>query len=89
MPIYQRHLPHLWRIGQPLFVTFRLYNSLPVGRAFPKDAMTSGKAFVCMDRLLDEYLESPRYLQVTKTLHRLLPMLYIGVRTLNMCSMLG
>ena len=24
--------------------------------------MTSGKAFVCLDRLLDEYRESPRYL---------------------------
>jgi REP element-mobilizing transposase RayT len=62
MPSSQRHLPHLWVIGRPLFVTFRLYDSLPPGREFPKDAMTSGKAFACMDRLLDEYRESPRYL---------------------------
>jgi putative DNA methylase len=64
MPFSQRYLPHFWRIGQPLFITFRLYDSLPAGRAFPKDAMTSGKAFVCMDRILDEYQESPRYLQI-------------------------
>ena len=53
MPFSQRHLPHLWVIGRPLFVTFRLYDSLPPGREFPKDAMTSGKAFACLDRLLD------------------------------------
>jgi REP element-mobilizing transposase RayT len=65
MPFSQRHLPHLWVIGRPLFVTFRLYDSLPPGREFPKDAMTSGKAFLHMDKLLDEYRESPKYLQRT------------------------
>jgi putative transposase len=63
MPFSQRHLPHLWVVGRPLFVTFRLDDSLPPGRDFPKHAMTSGKAFLHMDLLLDEYRESPRYLQ--------------------------
>jgi putative transposase len=49
----QRRLPHFYAIGQPLFVTFRLYGSLPIGREFPEQSLTSGEAFVAMDRLLD------------------------------------
>ena len=63
MPFSQRHLPHLYVMEQPLFVTFRLHGSLPPGRQFPKESMSSGKAFVCMDRLLDSHRFSPRYLQ--------------------------
>ena len=59
----QRHLPHFYRIDQPLFVTFRLHGSLPPGREFPKESMSSGKAFVYMDRLLDNHRSSPMYLQ--------------------------
>jgi len=53
MAISQRRLPHIYAIGQPLFVTFRLYGILPTGREFPRESMTSGQAFVAMDRLLD------------------------------------
>ena len=53
MPLSHRRLPHLYVIGAPLFVTFRLHNSLPPNREFPS-RLPSGKAFVCMDRLLDE-----------------------------------
>ena len=63
MPMSQRHLPHLYVMGQPLFVTFRLHGSLPPGREFPKDSMSSGKAFVYMDRLLDNNRSSPMHLQ--------------------------
>ena len=63
MHVPQRLLPHLHIIGQPLFVTFRLYGSLPPGRDFPKESMTSGKAFVCMDRLLDKHRLGPHYLR--------------------------
>jgi putative transposase len=58
-----RHLPHLDAMEQPLFVTFRLHGSLPPGRTFPKESMSSGKAFVCMDRLLENHRSSPMYLQ--------------------------
>jgi putative transposase len=53
MALFQRRLPHLYVIGQPLFVTFRLHGSLPANRAFPNH-LPAGKAFVYMDRLLDE-----------------------------------
>ena len=55
MHVSQRHLPHLYGTEQPLF--------LPPGRPFPKESMSSGKAFVCMDRLLDNHRASPMYLQ--------------------------
>src|ERR1700733_14632797 len=54
MPMKGPPLPHLYAIGQPLFITFRLHDSLPPERAFPPANVTSGEAFVAMDRLLDQ-----------------------------------
>jgi REP element-mobilizing transposase RayT len=59
----QRRLPHIYAIGQPIFVTFRLYGSLPAGREFHKESMTSGEAFAAMDRLLDTARFGPVYLK--------------------------
>ena len=47
----RRRLPHLHSIGEPVFITFRLHGSLPAGRVFPQASMTSGQAFLVMDRL--------------------------------------
>jgi REP element-mobilizing transposase RayT len=58
----QRHLPHWYAIGQPLFVTFRLHGSLPCGREFPPQSTSSGEAFLCLDRLLDGARIGPTYL---------------------------
>lgn len=63
MQIRRRHLPHLSSTGQPLLVTFRLHGSLPQERAFPPESLTSGKAFVCMDRLLDQSQQEPQFLR--------------------------
>jgi REP element-mobilizing transposase RayT len=49
---HSRRLPHLDPVGQPIFLTWRLYGSLPPGRVFPA-ATSHGRAFVAMDRLLD------------------------------------
>jgi REP element-mobilizing transposase RayT len=59
---HQRRLPHWDVVGQPLFVTFRLHGSLPVGRAFPPALLTNGKAFAVMDHFLDKANIGPRYL---------------------------
>jgi len=64
MQVTQRRLPHFYAIGHPLFVTFRLYGSLPPGRYFGKDALKSGEAFVYMDRRLDRQTYGPRYLRM-------------------------
>src|SRR5205085_290270 len=63
MPSYIRHLPHIYAIGQPIFLTWRLAGSLPPNRAFPESALTSREAFAAMDRLLDEARTGPLYLR--------------------------
>ena len=59
---YRRRLPHFHHIGHPLFLTWRLHGSVPPHRAFPASTLTSGKAFVAMDRLLDNARTGPLYL---------------------------
>jgi REP element-mobilizing transposase RayT len=62
MKHYQRRLPHWDVVGQPLFVTFRLHDSLPAGRVFAPATITSGKSFVVMDRMLDNAATGPKHL---------------------------
>jgi REP element-mobilizing transposase RayT len=64
MKHYERCLPHWDAVGQPLFVTFRLHDSLPADRVFPPDQLTSGQAFVAMDRILDRAETGARYLGI-------------------------
>ena len=56
---YERRLPHWELTGHPLFVTFRLKDSLPPNRVFPPESLTTGKAFLAMDRLLDSARTGP------------------------------
>ena len=60
---YDRRLPHYDSAGDRLFVTFRLHGSLPANRVFPPNRLSSGKAFVAMDRLLDAARSGPVYLR--------------------------
>jgi REP element-mobilizing transposase RayT len=63
MTLYRRRLPHIYETDQSIFLTWRLHDSLPSNRAFPKDALNSGRAFVAMDRLLDEACGGQFYLR--------------------------
>jgi len=47
----------------PIFLTWRLHGSLPPNRSFPASAAASGRAFVALDRLLDEARSGPFYLR--------------------------
>uniref|UniRef100_Q01VQ7 Transposase IS200-like domain-containing protein n=1 Tax=Solibacter usitatus (strain Ellin6076) TaxID=234267 RepID=Q01VQ7_SOLUE len=60
----ERRLPHWDLVEHPVFVTFRLHNSLPAGRVFPTERLTSGKAFVALDRVLDTCTSGPLYLRM-------------------------
>ena len=62
MRFSRRRLPHLYPNGHPIFLTFRLHDSLPANREFRNHSLTSGEAFVAMDRLLDESRSGPLYL---------------------------
>jgi REP element-mobilizing transposase RayT len=55
-------LPHYHSIGQPIFLTWRLHDSLPASRTFPA-ATTAGQTFLAMDRLLDTACTGPLYLR--------------------------
>ena len=63
MTLYRRHLPHVYETDRSVFLTWRLYGTLPRHRAFPAETVTSGQAFATMDRLLDEAREGPFYLR--------------------------
>ena len=63
MPFYRRRLPHIYEIEQSVFLTWRLYDSLPPHRAFPAGEISSGRAFAVMDRLLDEARAGQFYLR--------------------------
>jgi len=63
MQISYRRLPHLYVVGEPVFITC-LHDSLPAGRWFPAGRASAGKAFACMDRLLDEQRAGPAYLRM-------------------------
>jgi putative transposase len=77
MTFYRRRLPHLYDIGRPIFLTWRLHDSLPGNRIFQVGNLSSGKAFVALDRLLDEarsgllYLRQPALAgMVVEAIHR-------------------
>jgi REP element-mobilizing transposase RayT len=61
--LYRRRLPHIWSSYQPVFLTWRLHGSLPPHRSFAGGTLPSGKAFVVLDRLLDEVRTGPFYLR--------------------------
>ncbi len=61
---YRRRLPHIYEIGQPVFVTWRLNGSLAPNRSFPANSLTSGQAFAAADRLLAEARSGPFYLRM-------------------------
>ena len=63
-PEYRRHLPHIFDLGQPVFVTWRLFGSLPPNRAFPDASVNSGKAFATMDLLPDQGASGPLHLKI-------------------------
>jgi REP element-mobilizing transposase RayT len=60
---HSRRLPHYHSVGEPIFLTWRLHGSLPAERNFPP-ATTSGRAFVAMDRILDNIRTGPFYLRI-------------------------
>src|SRR5579871_5651584 len=77
MEISRRRLPHQYPEGKWLFVTCHLHGSLPQAKYPPPSKLSSGAAFVWMDRYLDCTGNGPRYLQqpriaklVIDSLHR-------------------
>jgi REP element-mobilizing transposase RayT len=62
MPESRRRLPHQYPQGKWLFVTCHLQGSLPQAKYPPPGKLSSGAAFVWMDRYLDTTRTGPLYL---------------------------
>jgi putative transposase len=60
---YQRRLPHWHPAGQDIFITWRLHGSLPAQFRLPREAESSGRAFVNYDRALDKAQTGPMWLK--------------------------
>jgi putative DNA methylase len=64
MDFYRRRLPHLHRQDQPIFLTWRLYDTLPSNRPFSSGTLSFGQAFAAMDRLLEQSRTGACYLRL-------------------------
>jgi REP element-mobilizing transposase RayT len=58
----RRRLPHIYPEGRWLFLTWHLHGAMRPGAARPPSKLTSGEAFVLMDRRLDEARTGPTFL---------------------------
>jgi hypothetical protein len=63
MALYRRPLAHDYETNEPVFLTWRLHDSLPCHRPFQAATVNSGQAFAAMDRLPDEAPSGPFYLR--------------------------
>ena len=59
----RRRLPHWYPEGSHLFLTWHLHGSLPASSQTPPGSLSSGQAFVWLDRQLDTPREGPMYLR--------------------------
>jgi hypothetical protein len=57
----RRRLPHVYPEGTPLFVTWHLHGSVPHNLR-PPGTLTSGEAFVWLDRQMDNPRQGPLFL---------------------------
>jgi putative transposase len=70
MTFYRRHLPHWQPAGYDLFITWRLHGSLPANFRPPNSVGSTGREFLCYDRVLDGagigplWLKDPRVAQI-------------------------
>jgi REP-associated tyrosine transposase len=63
MTFYRRRLPHWQPLGQDIFITWRLYGSLPRQMPPPKSNSSPGEAFVHYDHILDVARTGPLWLK--------------------------
>ena len=76
----RRRLPHEYPEGKWLFVTWHLHGSLPPALYPPPDKLSSGKAFVWMDRYLDTTRHGPMYLRQERLARIVRTSLWRGVQ---------
>jgi hypothetical protein len=83
MAVYRRQLPHVYVTDQPVFLTWRLHDSLPQHRPFRGGILPSGLAFAALDRLLDEARTGPFYLRLPAIADQVVEALLYNAGTLG------
>ena len=83
MSFYRRRLPHWQPEGKSLFLTWNLRGSLPHNRFPPPGSLSAGKAFVWMDRCLDEARSGPTWLKRPEIAQIVVDTLHYGSDTLR------
>src|SRR5882724_8129598 len=83
MESYERRLPHWHPEAKDLFLTWRLYGSLPANRHISPERVTTGEAFVCLDRCFDRAIHGPRWLERPEIAALVVNALYYGERKLE------
>lgn len=62
MSFYRRRLPHWQPEGVPIFLTWRLFGSLPANCIERSGLLTDGQRFLLLDRQLDSARSGPMFL---------------------------
>ncbi|MBI3696417.1 MAG: hypothetical protein HY238_16460, partial [Acidobacteria bacterium] len=84
MSYYKRRLPHWDPSSAALFVTWRLYGSLPPEHIRRQDRETSGQAFARTDRILDLATAGPLWLNDTRIAQCVVDALHYGEQQLRL-----
>jgi REP element-mobilizing transposase RayT len=82
---YRRHLPHWQKAESALFITWRLFGSLP-RKAFPSNLkdLDPGRRFLLLDRELDKALYGPTWLKDPRVAEQLVSSLHRGAEQLQL-----
>jgi putative transposase len=79
MALHRRRLPHWYKEGAALFLTWHLHGSLPASLVAPAGTLSSGQAFVWLDRQMDNPRKGPMYLRRPEIARIVVDSIYKGV----------
>ena len=83
MTFYRRNLPHWQPEGESIFLTWRLYGSLPRGTGTPACVPSPGRQFVLVDRLFDAASSGPLWLKEPHIAQQVVAAIHRGATDLN------
>jgi putative transposase len=88
---YERNLPHWQKPARPIFLTWRLYGSLPYGFRLASTivASNSGAHFIAIDRHLDQAAQGPTWLKEPRIADLLTGIVSRGAHELKQYSVLA
>jgi len=89
MHFYRRRLPHWQPEGVPIFLTWRLYGSLPDSSRALASEMSEGQRFVERDRQLDSANSGPMFLKDPRVATAVTETLFIAAHKWKLYDLLA